>query len=370
VSLQGVALGHARPARLRSTVQSDKTVSARPFTHSVIAGIRTGSGSGSTQQVGCEKHREPDLPSGESAECSPAVSRANERNISGLTCSHMQFNLESLASLATIAGLMISVFGLLASRSWLVATSLCCVGLAVIVVFYARRMRLAVDSASIIIDGHSIDALNVANLRRRVNRTFFIQEAQHTARIEGNDLQITWQYSGYCRAPFASAMEFSIDSEAGTRFDELDCVAYDLGNDPVMTHVIRPLLVGADGISKKVSIPLLAPLKANQPFSLLLKCTLPRCQKQGFGYYISSLSFAQDRVPRNVVRLSFVGPAPSWVRVYVCATDQPARLLKTLAATRQELGSSEYVDVVEDRPGQSAKIYAFWRDSIVPADLD
>jgi hypothetical protein len=275
----------------------------------------------------------------------------------------MQFPLESLASLATIVGAVVSIFALFQSRGWLVLASALFVCLSIGIGLYARRERLTVAAASTSIEGYSIDSLNIANLRRRVNRTFVIQEAQHTARIEAEDLKVTWQYSGYCRAAHTSAMEFSIDSDNSTAFDKLDCIAYDLGHDPEKTHEIRPLLVGTEGISKKISVPFLQPLKANQPFGLLLKCTLPKCLKPGFGYYTSTLSFAQDRVRRNVVRLIFVGPSPDWVRVYDC-TAQVAKLLKNLVPARQESGSCEYADIVEDRLGQSARVYAFWRNFI------
>ena len=276
----------------------------------------------------------------------------------------MQFSLESLAALATIAGLIVSVLALFQSRAWLLLTSLLIMALAVGAVFYARRQRLAVVTASTVIEGQSIDSLNIANLKRRVNRTFVVQEARHTARIEGDDLEITWKYSGYCKAAPASTMEFSIDSEARISFDELDCVAFDLGHDPEMTRQIRPLLIGTDGISKKISVPLLKPVKAQEPFGVLLKCTLPRCLPAGSGYYTSTLSFAQNRVPRYEVRLIFVGTAPSWVRVYDCAPPRPAMLLKTLAPSHQEPGLCEYSDAVENILGQSARVYLFWRDSV------
>jgi hypothetical protein len=276
----------------------------------------------------------------------------------------MQFTLESLASLATIAGLIISVLALLQSRAWLVLTSLLVVCLSIAAVLYARKERLAVAAASTMIEGHSIDSLNLANLRRRVNRTFVVQEAQQRACIEGKNLEITWRYSGYCKVDRESAMEFSIDSEARTSFEELDCVAYDLGHDPEMAREIRPLLIGTDGISKKISVPFLEPLKAKQSFGVLLKCTLPRCLPAGIGYYTSTLSFSQDRVPHCEVRLTFVGTPPSWVRVYDCAPPHAAVLLKTLAPSRKEHGFCEYVDVAENRKGQSARVYMFWRDSI------
>jgi hypothetical protein len=272
--------------------------------------------------------------------------------------------LETLAAVATILGTAISILALVQSRAWLVLISLFLVCVSVLAGLYARRERLALNAASTVIEGHSIDSLNIASLRRRVNRTFVVQEAYHTARIEGEDLKITWKYSGHCKAQRESAIEFSIDSDYKTSFEKLDCVAYDLGHDPDMRHEIRPLLLGAEGISKKVSVPFLAPLKANQSFAVLLKCTLPGCIKTGIGYYTSTLSFAQDRVPLCVVHIIFAGPRPNWMRVYEWRPHRSTTLVKSLAPSREQPTKCEYLDVCEDRQGQSARVYMFHRDSV------
>jgi hypothetical protein len=276
----------------------------------------------------------------------------------------MPFSLESLAALATIVGTVVSALALLQSRAWLLLISLLVVCLSIFAVLYARRQRLALDSASTVIEGHSIDALNIGNLRRRVNRTLFVQEAEHTARIEGEDLEITWRYSGYCKAASESAIEFTVNSENNTQFGRLDCTAYDLRHDPEKRHRIQPLLAGPEGLSKRISVPFLKPLSANEPFDVMLKCTLPRCIKAGFSYYASVLQFAQDRVGRCEVRLIFAGPAPSWLRVYESTLQKPAALVKTLPPLRQEPGLCEYLDVAQDRSGQSARVYMFWRESL------
>jgi hypothetical protein len=276
----------------------------------------------------------------------------------------MPFSFESLAALATIIGTVVSVLALLQSRAWLLLTSALIVCLSILAVLYARRQRLALDAASTVIEGHSIDALNIGNLRRRVNRTLFVQDVQHTARIEGEDLEITWRYSGYCRAASESAIEFSINSESNTAFGKLECAAYDLRHDPEKSHRIQPLLVGPEGLSKRISVPFLKPLSANDPFDVMLRCTLPRCIKSGFSYYASVLQFAQDRVARCEVRLIFAGRTPDWLRVYESTLQKPAALVKTLPPSRQEPGLTEYLDVAEDREGQSARVYTFWRDSV------
>jgi hypothetical protein len=276
----------------------------------------------------------------------------------------MPFSLETLASVATILGTAISVLALLQSRAWLVVTSLFFVALAMAGGLYARRERQARDSASTVIEGYSIDSLNMANLRRRLDRRFVIQSADHMAQLEGEDLKITWKYSGYCRTGRASAFDFSIDSAAKTPFKDLDCVAYDLGHDPNMAHAIRPLLVGPEGISKKITVPLLEPIQANQAFAVLLKCTLPRCITAGTGYYTSTLSFDQPQIQKCTVRLQFIGAPPSWMRVYECSKPGQPVLLKSLTPSRQDRDFYEYIDVVQDAPGQSMRVYMFWRDSV------
>ena len=147
-----------------------------------------------------------------------------------------------------------------------------------------------------------------------MNRSLVIQEARLVAEIEGEDLRITWKYSGYCRAEQETAMEFSIDTDSNNPFYAFKCCAYDLGRDRGREHEIRLILIGADGISKKIAVPLLEPLTAQQAFSVLLKCTLPGCMKAGLEYYTSRLSFGQDHVRRSTVRLLFFGERPAWVR--------------------------------------------------------
>jgi hypothetical protein len=275
----------------------------------------------------------------------------------------MQFSLEFLVAIATIVGTVTSILAVIQSRSWLVFTSLLFVCLSIAAGLYARKKRLTLNAASTEIEGHSIDSLNIANLMRRVTRTLVIQEAHHTVLIEDEDMGITWQYSGYCNADRETAMDFSIDSDDSTTFENLNCVAFDLVRDPDMVRPIRPLLVGSEGISRKISVPFLEPLKANDSFAVHLKCVLPRCLKTGFGYYTSTLSFTQDRVCRCEVRLIFVGRTPNWLRVYECSALRRPLLLKTLPPVRHTTDSCEYLDVEEERPGQSARIYVFWRDS-------
>jgi hypothetical protein len=174
---------------------------------------------------------------------------------------------------------------------------------------------------------------------------------------------VTWHCTGYCSAEREAAIEFSIDADATVPFGELTCFAYDLRRDPRKHHPIRPILVGPDGISKKVAVPLLAPLGSQEAFEVLLTYELPGCLQVGMDYYTTTLSFAQERVPRFESHLAFLNGRPAWVRVYERRVDGPIRLVKDLAPVRKLGTSAEYVDAERDVPAASARIYVFNRQA-------
>lgn len=271
--------------------------------------------------------------------------------------------LQSLAPFTAVIGPVVTLIGLIQSRGWLAGLGAVLACTSIIAVLYARSQRLRVDAASVEIEGMSIDSLNVANLRRRVSRSFFIQTVHHIVIIDGPDLEITWRYQGYCRAGQATAFEFSVDSENGVFFGRLDCFGYDLKADPGKQHKIRPLLIGPDGISKKIAVPFLEPILAQQPFDIMLNCRLPGTYKAGLAYYTSTLSFDQDKVGSCTVQLIFRGEQPEWVRVYECEAGGSPRLLRNLKPVHQDRELAEYVDVAENRTAQSARVYLFRRRS-------
>ena len=144
----------------------------------------------------------------------------------------MHYFQESLATWTGALGAIATVVGLIQSRGWLVTVSALLLGVSLVSLLYARNKRQAVDAASIKIEGRSVDSLNIANLRRRVTQDLVVQEVEHVAQVEREDLKVTWKYSGYCRASHVSSIEFSLDSDSSIPFRELDCFAYDLRHDP------------------------------------------------------------------------------------------------------------------------------------------
>ncbi len=276
----------------------------------------------------------------------------------------MELLHDSLTFWATILGTVLGIFGFIQSYTWLKIVGVLLLLSAILAFLYAQRQRERVRSAGVKVEGRSIDSLNLASLSRRLDQSLVLQEVHQTATIDGENLTIAWECSGYCRADQATVVEFSVDSDNNIPFDDLRCLAYDLRHDPERRHAIRPILVGTDGISKKIAVPFLAPLAQQEPFRVFLMCELPGCMKAGVEYFTSTLSFEQDSVPRSTVRLVFVRHHPEWMRVYECRASGAIRLLKDLPPICESQNASEYLDFGEAVPSRCARIYLFRRTNV------
>ena len=272
---------------------------------------------------------------------------------------------DSLAFWSSILATALGVFGLNISSVWLNLAGVVLLFGSVAALLYAQRERQRLKLSSVKIEGKSIDALNVANLGRRMNRSLIVQEAEQVVRIHGTDAELIWHYSGYCRAPREAGVEFSIDTDNSIPFEQLDCVAYDLRNDPQRSHGIRPALIGADGLSKKIMVPLLKELHSNDPFEVWLRCRLPGCMKPGIDYYSSTVSLAQSTVGTSRTRLVFTNGHPKWLRVYECGRSGTPKLINELQPSLRGGKVVEYRDENRNMPTDSARIYLFYRPEIV-----
>jgi hypothetical protein len=268
---------------------------------------------------------------------------------------------DSLAFWATILGTVLGISGFIQSYTWLTVVGTFVLFAAIVSFLYAERQRRRIRSARVSIEGRSIDSLNVASLNRRLDQRLVMQEVHQTATIDGENLAIAWECAGYCRSNQATVVEFSVDSDNNIPFEDLACLAYDLRNDSQRRHVIRPILVAADGISKKLAVPLLVPLKQREPFRVFLSCELPGCMKAGVEYFTATLSFEQNTVPQCTIRLRFLRCRPDWVRVYECLASGTTRLLQDLPPVREDHDATEYLDIVHDASSKCARVYVFRR---------
>jgi hypothetical protein len=131
----------------------------------------------------------------------------------------MQYLLQILVSSAALLGPIATILGLIQSRGWLAGIGALFICVAIAAVFYARSQRLRIEAASIEIEGISIDSINAANLRRRVNRSLSVQSVDQIVTIDGADLDMIWRYAGYCRASRETVMEFSVDAGGSIPFN-------------------------------------------------------------------------------------------------------------------------------------------------------
>jgi hypothetical protein len=266
---------------------------------------------------------------------------------------------DNLASLVSVFGCALALLGVFQSAPWVTLLGIVCSGAAAAAPLFWRRNQLTAHSAGVSIEGLNLDSLHVANLRRRLNTSLTVERAFHIAIIDGTDLNVAWQYDGVCRSEREAGIEFSIDSENNVAFKDLNCFAFDLQNDPVRLQQIRPTLVGSDGVSKKISVSFLRPLAFHDRFSVLLNCRLPACVTTGVQYYTSSLSFDQRSIESGSVHLIFVKCRPEWVRVYQCAKNGAMTLVGEPRPFRDDGATCEYVDMVQNVPGQSVRVYVY-----------
>jgi len=266
---------------------------------------------------------------------------------------------ETLAVWASAFGSAFALLGVAESQSWLALLGITCSAGSVATTQISKRNRRLAHFALSSGEALNLDSLLIANSRRRLNRTLMLERAIQVAIIDGADLNLAWQYDGYCRSQREASIEFSIDSENNVPFEQLECLAFDLQNDPARLHEIRPTLVGGDGVSKKISVSFLQPLALRQRFSVLLNCKLPGCITTGVQYYTSSLSFEQRSIASASVHLIFVKRRPEWVRVYEYRKSGAMALVNELRPFRDDGATCEYVDTIQNVPGQSVRVYLY-----------
>jgi hypothetical protein len=272
---------------------------------------------------------------------------------------------DTVALWSSAVGAFLGLLGVLQSLTWLTAIGGIVVLGSLCAVAYARRQRRLVESAILKVAGRSIDSLNMASLRRRLNRSLLIQEAHNAATIHGEDLTITWECVGYCRAARETSIDFSVDADNNIPFEELECFAYDVQHDPERRHRIRPILVAPDGISKKIAVPFLRPLRCGEPFKIALTCAWPGCMKAGVDYYTTSFSFDQNDALHYSVGINFIGSRPQWLRAYEADEAGNVRLLKDLRPIATSGDRVVYEDAQRNLLPRSLRIYVFSR-TLVP----
>lgn len=262
----------------------------------------------------------------------------------------------------SIIGLLLSIYGVINKHITLTSFGLFFFVISVALALKLFELNKIIKKSNISIADMKIDALNLANLSKVRNKTLKVQEASHWFKIIGTNLSMTFKYSGYCKSTSGeSGFVFNVDSDVNISFAKLTCFGYDLENDPKRSHMIKPFLIGSDGLSKRVKLPFAKMIRKGEQFRIIFYCELPGCIKPGKDYVISSLFFEDDStIQRFSNHLEFVSDFPKWVRLYDATQDNPT-LLKDLKPQYHQGMTVYYKDSYNNIGPDKAFIYLFER---------
>ncbi len=111
-----------------------------------------------------------------------------------------------------LLGIIISVYGLFQNRSFYIILGVVFFTSSALLSLKLLSTKRKLKKSNIILEGRSIDALSLANLKRLHNESLKVQEAVHWFRIFKNDLIIFFKYIGYCKNKSGeNGFIFSID---------------------------------------------------------------------------------------------------------------------------------------------------------------
>ena len=162
---------------------------------------------------------------------------------------------------SSIAGISIAIYGLIVNRKIYTLLGVFLIIIVTLLAFRLLKANRLTKKTNIVIEGKRIEALNVANLLKKPNKSLKVQEAKHFARVESNNLILFFEYSGHCKKRNGeNGFVFNIGSDVNQPFEKLLCYGFDLLNDPLKTHKIKPFLVKDDGLAKKIKLPFIKAL--------------------------------------------------------------------------------------------------------------
>ena len=220
------------------------------------------------------------------------------------------------------------------------------------------RARRRTRAAGLSVEGMALDSLRLAELGRTVSRDVIVSRAIHRARIAGADLEQWIELTGTARKRVGE-LAFSIDSDSRDSGEQWRCRGYDLAVDPHAEHPIQPI-VGADGLSRKLVVPLAEEVRANGSVHVGIESSSIGCMRDGKDYFFSSLAFDQIPPVDWTIELTFACSTPSYVRQYgVSEGGQPYLRSSVVGATRA--GDTCYMVRDRSSPARDTRIFVFYR---------
>lgn len=263
---------------------------------------------------------------------------------------------EALTKLASICTIISTIYGICTGNFVLTIIVLVIILLMIGYKFYRQR------HSNLSIKYKKIDFISLVKPIIKSDHTLAPEYIEHKCVIKGEEACFVYTYEGICCANSGEdSIIFNIGAEEFIPFEDLECYAYDLYNDPKRKNSIRPELVGDDGLSKKVKVKFLKRLQRYNRFKIEFTFIYPHCIKYGKDYVLFFSSYKQNiQYLKNI--LYFIDDPPMFVELH---KEKNNTLLyqKTILKDKNESSNIKhtYIDIHESCSGTQTFLYFFER---------
>ena len=264
-------------------------------------------------------------------------------------------NISRLANICTILGFLYGIFSqnIFAIILFFI---IILIESGVYLYFKFRKHGLAIKKKK-------IELVTLLSPINKNDNTLALESIEHKSIIEREKAEFIYTYEGTCTATRGEeCIVFNIGAEEYIPFKELKCYAYDLVNDKKKSHMIKPELVGDDGLTKKVKIKFIKKLKQYDHFKIEFVFVFPHCVKFGRDYVTFTTSYSK-RIHRLNNILIFKKSHPTMVELHKVSNDI-IKYEKTIFPQNQQKNIHDvvYKDFYEECPGKQVFVYFFDRD--------
>lgn len=132
--------------------------------------------------------------------------------------------------------------------------------------------------------------------------------------IDNNDCTTDRILEAKCNSNSYSTYEFSIASTIIKKYEETECIGYDLNYNSDVE--IRPQLISPDGFSKRLSLQLNKTLHKGEIFKVRVKYKSYGTMSGSKRYIVNGCNYKENNLVEYIVIFKFENKIPANIRVY------------------------------------------------------
>lgn len=225
-------------------------------------------------------------------------------------------------------------------------------------IFYCYKK---VHKKFITIENKKIDILPLIDPIKKEDHTLIPKHIIHKHIVANEEVTFLYYYEGICISKNGEDnIVFNIGAEEYIPFNELKCFAYDLKNDIHKEMKISPILIGDDGLSKKIKINFLHKLEYSDNFKILFVYSFPHCLKFGKDYISVYMSYYKKTIDVFINEIIFKDIKPLYVKVYDIH-NKKAHYTETLKPNVSH-NEYKYIHKINNCKGNTSIIYFINRE--------